>query len=458
MKVKVQKSALSGTIQVPGSKSHTIRALLLASLAEGTSYIRNPLPSADCISTCHAIPLIGAEVDMEGGGDNVGGLWIVKGAGDGIHLPDDVINVGDSGSLLYFLSAIAATFEGCSVFTGDESIRRRPVNHVVESLNQLGADCFTSRPGARTCPLIIKGPVSSGKVVTSGEISSQYISGMMMAALRIPGGIEIELTNPKETPYLTMTRKWLESVGAKVSVSDDFRHIKVDGPCRIKAFDTIVPSDWEGVAFPLVAGLITDSQVTIIDVDGSGTQGDDRIVEILSSIGGDIEWNKEARTLTVRGGKRLSTENLPDGDLHVNISGFPDAICAIAVAACFTEGRVIIEDAAVCRRKETDRIAIMAQNLRSLGAEVQEGDDYMIICGHSPYNKDGSRNPDFKIHGGVVKSFDDHRVAMSLACLGMGLPESEELVITNAECCSVSFPNFYEAMEHLGARFGKGEC
>lgn len=465
MKIKSQKSRLKGHIQVPGSKSHTIRALLLAALADGTSYIKNPLPSEDCLNTSKAIPLMGAKVSLGDESKKIGGCWTVHGAGKNIHLPEDVVDVGDSGSLLYFLSSIAATFEGWSIFTGDELIRRRPVHHVVEALNQLGAECYVSQPGKQVCPLLIKGPIKPGTVITAGEVSSQYISGMMMAALRLDGTLNIELTNPKETPYLTMTQKWLERVGAKVEISDDFKHIAVYGPVDIKAFDCTVPSDWEGVAFPLIGALLSDSEIVIDGIDGSGTQGDQEIVSVLKKMGADIEWDKDAETITVRGGKcsknkigRLSTQNCENGEFHVPISGYPDAICAIAVAAAFAEGTVVIEDAAVCRRKETDRIKVMCQFLKLLGADVEEGEDFMVIKGHAPVLEDGSENPDFKLHGGQIKSFGDHRIAMSFACFGLGLPAGESLVIEDAECCAVSFPGFFESMNGINAGFEELLC
>ena len=462
MNIIVSKSRLSGAITVPGSKSHTIRALLLATIAEGTSHIKNPLPSADCLSTAAAVPLIGSKIDLNLSTEGEPGTeWIVDGAGKNLHLPDDVVNVGDSGSLLYFLTPIAACFEGTSVFTGDASIRKRPVLHVVDALNQLGAKSFVTRPGSNGCPLVITGSIKKGGTVrTPGEISSQYISGLMMAGILTENPVKLELSNPKETPYLTMTQKWLEKVGVKCQISEDFKHIEVT-PCKsFKGFDVTIPSDWEGVAFPLIAALITDSKITIENVDSSGTQGDDAIVEILQSIGGDIIWKKDEETLTVAGGKcskdgigRLSTENLPNGELHVNISGFPDAVCAISAIACFTEGTVVIEDAAVCRRKETDRLKVLNVELSKLGAEIEEREDSLIIHGHSPVLKDGSPNPAFKMHGGICQSYDDHRMAMSLACLGLGLSETENLIINDAECCSVSFPHFYDVMKTIGANY-----
>ena len=454
---------------MPGSKSHTIRALILATLAEGVSEIKNPLPSADCLSTAAAVPLIGAEVNLNLlTDDEPGSSWIVTGAGKNIHLPGDVVNVGNSGSLLYFLSPVAATFDGWSVFTGDDSIKARPVDHVVDVLRQLGAEAYISRPGSKGCPLLVKGGVKEAKkVVTGGTVSSQYISGLMMAALRMEGTLEIELTDPKETPYLTMTKVWLERIGAKVTISGDFKHITVTAPAGgIPAFTCTIPSDWEAVAFPLIAALITDSDIVIDNIDGSGTQGDDAIVGILQSVGGDISWDKEGQTLRVRGGKkardglgRLSAEKLPGGELHVAMSDFPDAICALAVAACFIEGTTVLEDAAVCRRKETDRIAVLVKELGKLGAEVEAGDDWLKIRGHSPLLADGKANPAFSLRPAVVQSYDDHRVAMSLACLGLALPRDTATSFTGnttvegAECCKVSFPGFFETMNTLGAGF-----
>ena len=448
MKILAKKNSLSGNIVVPGSKSHTIRALILASLAEGVSHISNPLPSADCLSASKAIQEIGAKVDF----DNENNIWTVTGAGKNVHLPSNVVDVGNSGSVSYFFTPICATFEGWSIFTGDSSIRKRPVLHLLEALKQLGANCYVSRPEENAPPALVQGPIKAGKVVTDGRLS-QYISGLMMASTLIDGKLEIELTDPKEVPYLDMTKYWLESLGVQVEMSSDYKKISVTGPYQLKAFDKAIPSDWEAVAFPLIAALISDSKIVIDNVDGSGTQGDDAIVSVLQSVGADIQWNKETSQLFVTGGNRLSTENLADKTLRVNLAGFPDAICALAVIACFIEGKTVLEDIGVCRRKETDRIKVMKSELEKLGAKVEEGEDFIAIYGHSPILADGSENPEFTLHGGNVESYDDHRVAMSLACLGLGLKEGENVIVNDAECCSVSFPGFFEVMNKINANF-----
>ena len=448
MKILAKKNSLSGNIVVPGSKSHTIRALILASLAEGVSHISNPLPSADCLSASKAIQEIGAKVDF----DNENNIWTVTGAGKNVHLPSNVVDVGNSGSVLYFFTPICATFEGWSIFTGDSSIRKRPILHLLEALKQLDANCYVSRPEENAPPALVQGPIKAGKVVTDGRLS-QYISGLMMASTLIDGKLEIELTDPKEVPYLDMTKYWLESLGVQVEMSSDYKKISVTGPYQLKAFDKAIPSDWEAVAFPLIAALISDSKIVIDNVDGSGTQGDDAIVSVLQSVGADIQWNKETSQLFVTGGNRLSTENLADKTLRVNLAGFPDAICALAVIACFIEGKTVLEDIGVCRRKETDRIKVMKSELEKLGAKVEEGEDFIAIYGHSPILADGSENPEFTLHGGNVESYDDHRVAMSLACLGLGLKEGENVIVNDAECCSVSFPGFFEVMNKINANF-----
>lgn len=448
MKILAKKNQLSGHIVVPGSKSHTIRALILASLAEGISHISNPLPSADCVSASKAIQEIGATVKF----DDENNVWIVTGAGKNVHLPSNVVDVGNSGSVLYFFTPICATFEGWSIFTGDSSIRKRPVAHLLEALKQLGANCYVSRPEKNAPPALVQGPIKAGKVVTDGRLS-QYISGLMMASTLIDGKLEIELTDPKEVPYLDMTKYWLESLGVQVEMSSDYKKISITGPYELKSFDKAIPSDWEAVAFPLIASLISDSKITIDNVDGSGTQGDEKIVSVLQSVGADILWDKEKSQLVVTGGNRLSTENLPEKTLRVNLAGFPDAICALAVIACFIDGTTILEDIEVCRKKETDRILVMKSELEKLGATLEEGDDCLIIHGISPILPNGQKNPNFALHGGTVESYDDHRVAMSLACLGLGLPEGESVIVNDAECCSVSFPKFFEVMNKINANF-----
>ncbi len=460
MRIIAKQSKLSGNTHVPGSKSHTIRALILAAIAHGNSEIENPLTGEDCVSCAKAIEKIGAKADFSNPR-----LWKVEGAGKNAHLPSDIVDVGNSGSVLYFLSPIAATFEGWSIFTGDKSIRTRPVSHLASLLEQAGATVHISRPGMDSPPLLIEGPIKASSIKTDGRLS-QYISGMMMAASLLEGTTEIELTDPKETPYLKMTKHWLEGAGIPVSISSDYKKISVSGPYEIKGFNVPVPSDWEAVAFPLIAALVSGSKITIEKIDTSGTQGDDAIVDVLQSVGADIVLDSDAKTLLVRGGEHSTINdkekgwingrlavNSENGELRINCSGYPDAVCALAAISCFIEGTIILEDIGVCRKKETDRLTVMTSELTKLGANIEEGDDFLIIRGHSPINDDGSKNDSFRLHGGEVESYHDHRVAMSASCLALGLEEGEELIINDFECHEVSFPGFFSTMNELGAGF-----
>lgn len=445
MKAISKKSLLAGHITVPGSKSHTIRALILAAMADGTSHISNPLPSNDCLSTAAAVRKVGADVDF---GDENSGVWTVKGAGKNLHLPEDQIDVGNSGSLMYFLCPVLSTLPGQCTFTGDESICRRPVNHLIDALCQFGAKGRSLNAGpdgsaGTTPPFSFCGPIDVNKTLVTEGALSQYISGFMMAASRLNGTLHMELTNPKETPYLTMTKLWLESLGVPVEISPDFKHISVTGPVPFKAFDRAVPSDWEGVAFPLIAALISGSSIVIDNIDGSGSQGDDKIVEVLQSVGADIEWLREEGQLLVRGGKVLTTAGLPDGQLTVEMSAFPDAICALAVIACFIEGKTVFTDIDICRKKETDRIKAMTSELTKLGAHIVDEGDRLVVYG------DGGKS----LHGGEVESYKDHRIVMSLACLGLGLAAGQSVTVNDAEWCSVTFPKFFEVMNDIGAGF-----
>lgn len=446
MKILAKKSNLSGNITVPGSKSHTIRALILAAMAEGTSNIENPLPSNDCLSTAKAVGKIGAKVTMMEDKN----IWQVQGAGKNLHLPSEQIDVGNSGSLMYFLCPVLSTLSGECTFTGDESICTRPVGHLIDALNQFGAkaECLPNPTGKPLCPPFkFQGPIDVNKTLNTDGKLSQYISGFMMAASRLNGTMHMNLSTPKETPYLTMTKLWLESVGVNCKISEDFKQVEVAGPVEIKGFNKAVPSDWEGVAFPIIAALMTKSKIVINNIDGSGSQGDDKIVEVLQKAGADIVWDKKACTITITGGKRLS------GNLNIQISDFPDAICALSVIACFIEGTTTFTDIEICRKKETDRIWAMNTELSKLGATLEEGNDCLIVHGHSPLLENGQINPEFKLHGGEVESYKDHRIVMSLACLGLGLPEGQQLIVKDAEWCSVTFPGFFEAMNKIGAGF-----
>lgn len=432
MKALSTKSALSGTITVPGSKSHTIRACIFATLSQGTSIIRNPLPSADCLSCAEAMRAFGATVT------HAPGVWTVTAPEGGIRIPSQVVDVGNSGSVLYFMTPVAATLPGWTVMTGDASLCTRPIRGLLDALNVLGGEGFTTRPDVDAPPAVVRGPFRPGTVELEGNLS-QHVSGLMIAAARLEGKTVIKLRNPKETPFLTMTADWLESVGVHV-VFDPARldRFEITGPQAYRRFDRVIPSDWEGVAFPLVAAIITGSRIEIADVDLSGSQGDAAIVDFLREMGADAEIDAGRKSLIVNG--KGSFRGLRGGTF--NCASLPDALPALAVAACFAEGDTTLTDVGVCRLKETDRITMMRRELSLLGASLEEGPDWLTIHGS------GGRG----LHGGEVDSHDDHRIAMALAVAGLAIP-GPGVTVLGAECCAVTFPDFYGIMNRIGAGF-----
>lgn len=446
-------------IRVPGSKSHTIRALILACISEGETKIFNPLKSQDALSTAKAIKKIGAEIEFHDDQN----YWLVKGAGKNFHIPETEIDVENSGSLMYFLTPVLATKKGRVEITGDSSICKRPVGHLIDALYQMGADAFCKNKDSETPPFEFTGPINNENILfTEGKLS-QYISGFMMAATQMNGLTQIQLTAPQETPYLSMTEYWLKKYGVNCAISPDYKSIAVSGPVELKAQDVTIPSDWEAVAFPLIAGLIANEHIIITDIDSSGTQGDEKIVSLLKDYGADIVWDKEKQTLEINSflkenpaGTKYRKLSVKENSKIISMAEYPDAICALSVIACFAEGKTIFTDIDICRKKETDRIKVMKDLLSSLGADIKDNGNTLEINGHSPYKNDSTENinPEFMLHGGKVNSFLDHRVAMSLSCYGLFLPKEDSLTVLDAECASVSFPDFYSVMnKNLGTEF-----
>lgn len=417
---------LSGRLSVPGSKSHTIRAVLISMMADGVSMIRNPLPSEDCVSATRAAKALGAKIKIEKG------LWTVEGNPEGLKTPEDVIDCGNSGTTFYFVTAISGTLSDYVVLTGDYQIRRRPVKQLLGAISDLGAFAVTTRSDVDAAPVIVKGPMKPGRIVFGGKMS-QYISGMLLASARLSGTTRIEVEQAIERPYLQMTVDWISEHGIEIDYDrDNYSFFEVRGPQKYKTVNSTIPSDWESVAFPLVAALVTDSELIIEDLDISGSQGDAVIVDIMKEMGGDVTLNGDGNYLTARGGNRLK-------GISIDCSDIPDALPILSVAACFAQGDTILTGVESIRVKETDRVEVMKRELSKMGASIEDRPDRMIIHGGK------------KLHGRKVESHDDHRVAMSLAVAGLFSDGVTE--VSNAECVSVSFPGFFELMNTVGAGF-----
>lgn len=420
----VKPSSLHGVFTVPGSKSHTIRAALLSLMAEGQSVVEQPLESRDCLSALRAAEAFGANVAREEG------RWIITGAGKNLHVPDNFIDVENSGTTACFVCGIAALCEGCTFMTGDYQIRRRPLRPLAEALCALGADACLTRPGQDAPPIVIKGRLKGGSVRMSG-FSSQHISSLLMAAPLAPQDTDIHVDNPLEKPYLAMTLSWIRRYGAQVEYAPDFSHFHIEGRQAYAAQHSTVPADWSSVAFPAVAALVSGSRIEIPGVDFDDVQGDKAVIDHLIAMGADIAKDREGRRLLVRGGKKLRS------GLTINLDDIPDSLPALSVAACFAEGDTRFTGLKHVRVKETDRVAVMEQELAKLGASVETGPDFMVVHGGKA------------LRGATVHSHDDHRIAMAMVCAG--LFAEHETVVADAECAAVSFTGFLEKMQKAGA-------
>jgi 3-phosphoshikimate 1-carboxyvinyltransferase len=418
MKIVSEKSTLRGEVLIPTSKSHTIRAVTLASLAHGKSAIHHPLVSSDCLAAVGAGRLFGAKVSL-------GEVWEVEGVNGAPCIPENVVDVKNSGTTLYFFMGTAALAKGATVLTGDEQIVKRPAQPLITGLSDLGAEVFSTRNNGLP-PVVVKGPAKGGKTRFGGLVS-QYVSSLLIHCPLMEKDSELEVFDVREKPYVQMTLGWLDRHGIRYQASDDFAHFTIYGGQSYRGLDVKVPGDFSSGTFFLVAGSISEADITLLGLDMNDVQGDKQVVMYLQEMGARI--TQEKGRIRVRGGALKGRE--------FDLGDTPDALPAMAVAGCFAEGKTILRNATNARMKETDRIAVMAKELATLGAKVEELPDGLVI--HQS-----------KLLGRAVRGYRDHRVVMALAVAGTAMPG--RLEVDGAEAVQVTVPNFLELMKGLGAK------
>lgn len=425
MKAISRASSLHGNLQVPGSKSHTIRAVLLSSVAEGTSIIHNPLASGDGLSALKAARGFGIRIEEKNSS------WVVQGKNGMLPPAQNVIDTGNSGTTTCFVTSMATLSAGYTVLTGDEQIRRRPIKTLVEALNALGANVFLTRSESSAPPVVIHGPMLGGAVTLNG-FNSQFVSSLLLFSPFSKQDTQVTVKDPLEKPYLQMTIDWMKRFGVECNHSKDFTSFSIKSGQHYKGGEFTIPADWSAVAFPLVGSCITESELTLTGLDFNDSQGDKRVVDILLGMGADITKDERNGTLFIRGGKSLK------GDLVIDLGDIPDALPALCVAASQAEGTTTFTNLAHVRVKESDRVAVMAQELGRLGCQMEIGDDYLKVFGKA------------ELHGSTVDSHDDHRVAMAL--IVAGLVSKEPVIVLDSDCASVSFPDFLNRLSESGAK------
>lgn len=417
-------SPLKGEITIPGDKSVSHRSVMFGSIAKGTTEIRHFLQGADCLSTISCFQKMGISIEING--DTV----TVKGNGlHGLKKPETILDCGNSGTTTRLISGILAAQDFDVTLTGDESIKKRPMKRIMEPLSLMGAD-IRSISDNGCAPLAITGRPLHGIHYTSKVASAQVKSSILLAGLYAEG--ETKVTEP----YISRNHSeiMLKYFGADVKTEGTTACIS---PAKELYGNKIeVPGDISSAAFFIAAGLmVPGSEILIKHVGINPTR--DGILSVCRNMGANLTLLNE----NTDSGEPTADVLVKSSTLHgVTIEGaivprLIDELPMIAAMACFAEGETIIKDAAELKVKESNRIEVMVRNLSAMGADVQETDDGMIIRGGKP------------LHGALIDSKLDHRIAMTFAVTG--LCAEGETEISGAECVNISYPGFYHDLQSL---------
>lgn len=416
--LRIKPSKLHGEITIPPSKSHTLRALIFAMMAKNRSIIYNYLASPDTTAMAQALSHFGSKVIFAEKRITIEPAF--KPAAQ-------VIDTGNSGQVLRFIGALSALQPTYTVLTGDASIcYNRPVTPLLEGLQKLGAFAASSRSDG-FAPIIIRGPIQAGKTALDGK-DSQPVSGLLIAAAFLEGITEISVTHPGERPWIDLTLHWLDKFNIRYK-NDKHEHYTVYGGASYPGFEMNIPGDFSSAAFPIVAALITRSELTLYNLDMKDVQGDKKLIDLLVQMGAKIEI--QGTTLTVRKNSRLIGTKIDVNDLI-------DALPILAVVGCYTEGMTEIVNGEIARSKESDRITAIRKELQKMGAHIEEKRDGLVIH-PSP------------LLGAKLSSHHDHRIALSLAVAALAAQGESE--IENIQCIAKTYPHFIRDFQAIGAKF-----
>jgi 3-phosphoshikimate 1-carboxyvinyltransferase len=419
MRLVCNHSHLRGEVKIPGSKSHTIRAVAIASLAPGESAIRAPLDSRDTRAAAAAYRALGASIELSPE------AWLVHGTGGDIRAPEDVINVENSGvTLRTAMGACALLRDGLAILTGDEQIRRRPAGPLAASLNDLGANVQSTR-GAGTAPFVVGGRLRGGE--TSIEaFTSQYLSSLLINCPLSDGDTVIDVPVLNEAPYIEMTLDWLRRQGIAFE-QEELRKFRIPGRQQYQPVDRAIPADFSSATFFLGAGALGENDILLRGLDMDDPQGDKAVVDYVRRMGAEVTLSEDA--IHVRARDLVGCE--------FDLNATPDALPTLAVLGCFARGTTRLLNVPQARAKETDRIAVMGAELTRLGARVEELEDGLVVH-------------ESKLKGAEVNGYGDHRVVMALALAGCAIPGTT--TIRAAEAAAVTYPQFVDHMLSLGAQ------
>ncbi|MCX5759802.1 MAG: 3-phosphoshikimate 1-carboxyvinyltransferase [Candidatus Hydrogenedentes bacterium] len=413
-------ASLRGSVEIPGSKSHTIRAVAIASLAGGDSRIRRPLDSQDARAAAAAYRALGASIEM--GADE----WRVTGVNGRPNVPDDVIDVGNSGTTLNIaMGSCALLSEGAAVLTGDAQIRRRPSGPLAAALNDLGAMVSSTRDNG-CAPFVVEGPWHGGDT-TIEAVSSQYLTSLLLNAPLAQGETRIDVSLLHEKPYVEMTLDWLRREGI-VWHATGFAAFTVPGRQQYRPFDRRIPGDFSSATFFLAAGALPGNDVTSVGLDMTDTQGDKAVVDYLRRMGAEM------------GAMVSSTRDNGCAPFVVEGPWRGGDTTIEAVSSQYLTSLLL--NAPQARIKETDRIAVMKRELEKMGARIEELPDGLVVHGG-------------ELHGANVHGHGDHRVIMALAVAASRAKGVTH--IHGADAVAVTFPTFASSLSAIGGNIRKDE-
>lgn len=421
-KFRINPSLLKGLITIPSSKSHTLRAIFFALMGKGVSQMHKYLPSPDTYAMLRAIEMLGAKTHR-----TETTLWI-EGTAGRLKPPEDVIDAGNSGLVLRFIGAIASLLPTYTVITGDRSIRcLRPIQPLLSALQHLQADAYSMCLNG-FAPIIIKGPLQPGSTNLCGK-DSQPVSALLMTTCFLEGQSYIQVTNPGEKPWIDLTLYWLKQLGAKIT-HRNHEEYWVSGKMQYEGFQYTVPGDWSSAAFPIVAALITHSEIILDNLDLTDHQGDKQIIDCLILMGANIEVDLDRKRIVVKKTNRLK-------GIDIDLNNFIDAIAILAVIGCFADGKTHLYNAQIARHKESDRITAITKELKKMGANIEEKEDGLIVYPSS-------------LKSAKLSSHKDHRIAMALSVAALAAKGTS--VINDVGCIAKTYPNFINDFKQLGAK------
>lgn len=413
---------LLGKVRVPPSKSYTHRAVIMASLSHDRSRVYNPLISRDTAATFDACRTMGAELEKSEAGLNI--------TGTEPHAAQNVVNVENSGTTLRFMTSVFALPErGYTEITGDASIRKRPMQGLIDALSELGAKASSSL-GNGCAPIIVgEGGMRGGHAEIMGDVSSQFVSSILISAPLAKGDSSLRVSDAVSRPYIEATLLLSGLHGVQIE-RDGTSLFKIHGRQKYHACDFSVPADFSSAAILMGAVALVGGEVELPGLMTSLPQGDSAMIEILKRLG--VTVNIRSDSITVRGdGKGLSggTFNLTDS---------PDLVPILSVLSLNCDAPLEISGVGHARFKESDRIGVAADGLRKLGAKVEERRDGLRVL-----------KPE-SINSAVLDAQNDHRMFMSFAVASLLYPGSVRVM--GAESLDVSYPTFLKDMERVGAR------